>query len=648
MLRVAPSPVFSVFTPQPASLSPSILSPQPSNDHPLLPRKGKGRVTEETGVSAEEITGTELIRSPQRSRHGKAALSTSENEDLHQYYNQSGGAHLSSFISESTFLSLTTPSLTTYKPGGFTFDTQEGQYFQLFRTHAASELSGFFDSEFWSRSILQQSHSEASIRHAVVALGALYKTLEETTLSTSGSPSESDYINHTAPAHYEFALQQYGKAIRLLQKVISTRGAGSFQTTLMSIILFTCFASFTGDQKGTITQIQAGLNLLEERRQRTKQFISLSRDDFIEDELLEIFTRLAVQAKYYDMAFHFPNPYVIRLTSNQDNDQGISSQPSAILPLVSLSEGDISSFSQKISHIPDVFASIQEARLALFSLCERIMRFNEAITSSYGTPNNTLPSSIRSSGYNFRSEFSQWSTAFDPLLQSRRQAGFSNAEITAICVLKMIQWMGLVEFMMTFSTTEMDFDNFTLPYREIVELAKEVILDIEMGRGLTRCDKSSNWNCRQHPELNSSQHVEEQEAHPHIEEGSSPRIKASFTLDLGIIPPLHIVATKCRDRLIRREAIRLLTFTARREGMWDSILCAKIATWIMEVEEEGMVPFSRDSPYSDLPLAPDRQRVMVRQVVSDLQRREAIIRCGTRGARDGDMDMKARESVVYW
>jgi hypothetical protein len=213
----------------------------------------------------------------------------------------------------------------------------------------------------------------------------------------------------------------------------------------------------------------------------------------------------------------------------------------------------------------------------------------------------------------------------------------------------MIQWMSLVQFMMTFSISEMDFDNFAGPYREIVELAKEVIHDIEMGRGITRCEKFSNWNCQQQlPELNPSQHVEEQKAHAHIEEASSPRIKASFTLDLGIIPPLHMVATTCRDRFIRREAIRLLTFTARREGMWDSIFCAKIAMWSMEIEEEGMVPFSGDNPYSDPPLPPDGQRVMIREVVSDFQRREAIIRCGTRGARDGDLDMKARESVVYW
>jgi hypothetical protein len=54
--------------------------------------------------------------------------------------------------------------------------------------------------------------------------------------------------------------------------------------------------------------------------------------------------------------------------------------------------------------------------------------------------------------------------------------------------------MSLVQFMITFSISEMDFDNFTLLYREIIELGKEVILDLEIGRGITRCDKSSNWN----------------------------------------------------------------------------------------------------------------------------------------------------------
>ena len=54
---------------------------------------------------------------------------------------------------------------------GLAFDHQEGLYFQLFQTHTASELSGFFDNVFWSQTVLQECRSEPIIKHAVVALG---------------------------------------------------------------------------------------------------------------------------------------------------------------------------------------------------------------------------------------------------------------------------------------------------------------------------------------------------------------------------------------------------------------------------------------------------------------------------------------------
>lgn len=204
-------------------------------------------------------------------------------------------------------------SPTSHNPGGFAFDPQEGQYFQVFRTRTASELSGFFDSEFWTRSVLQESHSEASIRHAVVALGALYKTLEKASESPPGSP-ESNYSADTAPNHYNFALQQYGKALTRLRESLQNNETRSQRTILISIVLFTCFQSFTGDHRAAISQVQSGLGLLEDRRQDSKQPLVPQKDEPVEEELLQMFTRLAVQAKSYDMAFHFPEPYVIRLS----------------------------------------------------------------------------------------------------------------------------------------------------------------------------------------------------------------------------------------------------------------------------------------------------------------------------------------------
>jgi hypothetical protein len=528
------------------------------------------------------------------------------------------------------------------------FDWQEGQYFQVFRTHTASELSGFFDSEFWTRSVLQESHSEASIRHAVVALGALYKTLEKASESPPGSP-EDNYSGDTAPNHYNFALQQYGKALTRLRESLENKETRSHRTILISIVLFTCFQSFTGDHKAAISQIQHGLGLLEERRQESKQPLIRRRDDVVEDELVQMFTRLAIQAKSYDMAFHFPPPYVIQLTpkhnSSSSNDPTSPQSPS--------SPSAASEASMEDPNLPERFANSQEARSALDSLCERIMRFNEALSAFYAGPNNILPASIKSSGLGFRTQLQQWAAAFEPLLQNRRTPGITNTERAGIDVLKMIQLMTTVLFLMGYSTSEKDFDNFLSPFKEIVELAKEVVVDEELSLAQSRCGDMSTCRHRQRvSNMGTGMQFPGIASHGpglgYRPEDSYLHIKASFALDLGIVPPLFVVATKCRDRKLRREAIRLLMSSPRREGMWDSILCGKVAGWIMEVEEEGMTPFDAFNPLSFTQMVGEDKRVMVKEILFDMQQREATLRCGTRGARNEDIDPRARETHIVW
>ena len=531
-----------------------------------------------------------------------------------------------------------------YEPEGLAFDWQEGQYFQVFRTHTASELSGFFDSEFWTRSVLQESHSEASIRHAVVALGALYKTLETASESPPGSP-EGDYTADAAPSHYSFALQQYGKALSRLRESLQNNENRSQRTILISIVLFTCFQSFTGDHKAAIFQIQSGLGLLEERRQESKQPLIRRRNDVVEDELVQMFTRLAIQAKSYDMAFHFPEPYVIQLTPKNTNKDPTSPQSPS-------SPSAASEASQEDPHIPERFTSSQEARSSLDSLCERIMRFNEALSDFYAGPNKILPSSIKSSGLGFGMQLQQWATAFEPLLQNRRTPGISNTERAGIDVLKMIQIMTMILFRMGYSTSEKEFDNYLGSFKEIVELAKEVVVDEELSLAQSRCGDQSTCRHRRRAS-NMGRGMQFPGMASHVPAGfrsedSYLHIKASFALDLGIVPPLFVVATKCRDRKLRREAIRLLMSSPRREGMWDSILCSKVATWIMEIEEEGMNPFDTWNPLSFTQVVSDDRRVMVKEITFDLQQREATLRCGTRGAREEDFDPRAKETHMTW
>jgi hypothetical protein len=78
-----------------------------------------------------------------------------------------------------------------------------------------------------------------------------------------------------------------------------------------------------------------------------------------------------------------------------------------------------------------------------------------------------------------------------------------------------------------------------------------------------------------------------------------PRNKR-FSFDIGIVPVLHITATKCRDPMLRREAIDFLFKSPRQEGMWDGVLSARIGMWVMACEEDGpTVPELREGAARD-------------------------------------------------
>jgi len=536
-------------------------------------------------------------------------------------------------------------SPTFYKPGGFAFNVQEGQYLQVFQKHTASELSGFFDSEFWTRSVLQECHSEASIRHAVVALGALYKTLEKASESPPGSPDNNPF--DTAANHYNFALQQYGKSLTRLLESLQNNARRSQRTVLISIILFTCFQSFIGDHKAAISQIQHGLSLLEERGQELRQPLIRRKDDIVEDEIVQMFTRLAIQAKSYDMAFHFPPPHVIRLLPHTK----ASTLPTS-LPLLLDAESTAS------IHIPIIFSTSQEARQVLDSLCEQIMLFNELLSSYQPRPHNIIPKDDQSLANSLSKmhlkrqliQLGQWDNAFQPLLHARHRPGVSNTERAGVNVLKMIHVMTTILVYTASSATEMVFDRFIEHYREMVELAKEVVVDEELFLAREECGDLNS--CRHGANTNEMHNQYSPELSPRqpgaYQEASFCHIKASFTLDLGIVAPLFVVATKCRDRKLRREATRWLLSSPRREGMWDSILCGRVAQWIIEIEEEGLSPWDGPHGHAAKETVPAEKRVIVKEILFDFQKREATLRCGTRGVREGDLDMRVRETHIWW
>jgi hypothetical protein len=67
-----------------------------------------------------------------------------------------------------------------------------------------------------------------------------------------------------------------------------------------------------------------------------------------------------------------------------------------------------------------------------------------------------------------------------------------------------------------------------------------------------------------------------------------PRFVRSYVFDAGIVPILFLVVVKCRDKMVRREAIAVLKAASpRREGLWDSMMVARIGEALVKAEEEN-------------------------------------------------------------
>jgi len=110
-----------------------------------------------------------------------------------------------------------------------------------------------------------------------------------------------------------------------------------------------------------------------------------------------------------------------------------------------------------------------------------------------------------------------------------------------------------------------------------------------------------------------------------------------FCYSVGVIVPLQFTAQKCRFRSIRRKAIALLLGTARREGVWDSLLFGKMMEWGANIEEEFM-------ENSEIP---GWARVTGIGRVADLQQRTAILTCHQRTSEASDKLVK-RQQVIHW
>lgn len=188
-----------------------------------------------------------------------------------------------------------TPNVNPYMPRFQ--NTAEHRYFALFHGQTALHLSGLYTPNVWSHIVLQASEAEASIRHAVISIGALEMTSAclkdvRTYVRAFSNAAHNDDIRQQVKSqtekHHVFALQQYSKAIHEMQKLVSG-SVRDCRTALIASLLIICFETYHGNYESAAKQITTGVRLIESRHHMEVQ------PPPIEEELLHAFTRLEIQ-----------------------------------------------------------------------------------------------------------------------------------------------------------------------------------------------------------------------------------------------------------------------------------------------------------------------------------------------------------------
>ncbi|KAK0111716.1 hypothetical protein ONS95_002059 [Cadophora gregata] len=473
---------------------------------------------------------------------------------------------------------------------------QEYLSFQIFYERSMFQFVGSETSDLWDRIVLQACEHQGAIRNAVVAIGALSCTLDS-------SRPEKDQVCFDLTGkklkdadRHQFALQKYGCAIGQMRRDLE-RGQYDLRTTLICCILVVCFELFEGNHASALIHATSGLDLINERRNKPQESHITGQMENFEEGLGDIFMRLDRTVKPFALESLFDVQYTTR-----DSWESAPKEP---------------------------FRSCKEARRAWNWTAKSIsqsMGLVQRRTSELGeefrtrttshTPSTDSEDDLEEEALQVDLVFSrarsrhrypeyelelllQWYTCFQPLFNESRSSNDTQSRAEA-AFLQGKHHINLIALTCAQFDDELQYDNFTPIFQEIIELSEEIL----------------------------------------IEQKRPDSHRPVFTFDTGVVGFLWVVATKCRDSAIRWKAVSLLRESPKREGRWHSAFVAKGAAAVIHLEEQSVENM----------IIPEWARIKTEGVTFELVSRKGILTY-SRLPRFGEFALRKRireKMEVLW
>ncbi|KAM3506241.1 hypothetical protein MY11210_007637 [Beauveria gryllotalpidicola] len=103
-----------------------------------------------------------------------------------------------------------------------------------------------------------------------------------------------------------------------------------------------------------------------------------------------------------------------------------------------------------------------------------------------------------------------------------------------------------------------------------------------------------------------------------------------FQLDMAVIHPLYLTATKCRCPVTRRRAIQALYTGPDFEGAWEGAVSARIGERVMQIEEDGIALHLDRLRDGELVAIPERARIHSVDICTEPAQGRATVYFGRR------------------
>jgi hypothetical protein len=444
---------------------------------------------------------------------------------------------------------LTTLPVVLQPSAGPMFETVEDHHlFGIFLDSTCHALSGAFDTSLWKYLLPQHSANEPFARYGMAALGCMTLTFMESISDRMAGRSSVDDSCLSSSRHYPKAISLYAQSLQHMRRALF-RPDHNIRHALLACLIVVCFEGFHGHTYATAMHALNGLDLFHSWRDRqlvikpdALPFRSPNPAE-LEDDIVATMYRLDLQV----LSFFDSRSSTKHTSLATYNSKTLKYMPSAFLSLSQARMFWDVIYGRTCHFIVSVLGTTGSMSTALF-LDGPTMPYPKDLDVPTGVrlfaQGVNIPTGYERERTDYKFDIEAWEQAYGPIYKQLKLAN-TTQQARGATILLIQSKMTQILLESVFFESEMEYDNFLPVFRSIFDLAASI------------------WNS--HVILYS--------------------VGVSYNFELGLLPPLFLVMTRCRDRDLRHQVMDLLLSSFHRENYWDSLSVAFIGRWVTDMEK---------------------------------------------------------------